>query len=759
LWPIPKRLNPNPAFTAKSEKSAFQIKTLPTPFAMTNFSQFRPGPPPALSSALYATDFNETKLMGRIDSTNRTSDETQLALLWQAVGPVDENRIARSLVPFTNSLVDNARLFALVNIAAADAIIAGFDSKYTYNFWRPYHAIRLADTNSNPGTVPDPAWNSLFLPPRFQEYMSNHASVTSAFMTILASLLGDTNTFTLAAPGYPSFTWSFNKFSDAIAQVKEARIWAGIHFRNSCNVGQTQGTALANYVATNFLLPAPRPSSAVMDPSATYEGKTYAQWSASWWQWFYSLPTDRHPLFDTADVSAGQSGNVWFLGGAYNPAATNGVKYGTAAARDVVIPQGTALYFPLFAAESAILEGKGTNAAGLQANSQAVIDTVTMLSCAIDGQTVSNLSAYRASSSLFTWGPLPTNNVFGDPVNFPAGATSPSVADGYYLLLQPMTPGDHSIHFNGGTPRSQIDITYNITITPTNGVYPPGSTMFGKTYSEWSGAFFQYFFSLPATNNPFHYDSAHPSVPLGTGQNGPVWFVHGYRNLTGTYTRNDAIPAGTSLLLVPVDLFWDNTACPSPTTYTPVELLGFLTNYVNGATNMQMKVDGVSVADISDALTTPFRVQTIYDYTAPAFDNMIAIDENEPCYQNNQGRPYTVTGAAGDGVVLMIPPLSPGSHTISYQLTLSTTSPVYHWNMTEYITVQPIMPTLAVSHHDGILSLTWPQGAVNYTVEMTSSLNPPNWQPANLPVSALAGIYQMTAPTGTGSQFFRLRPH
>jgi len=168
---------------------------------------------------------------------------------------VDENRIARSVIPSTNSLVDNARLFALVNIAAADAIIAGFDSKYTYNLWRPYHAIRLADTTSNPGTVPDPAWNSLFLPPRFQEYMSNHATVTSAFMTILASLLGDTHTFTLAAPGYPGFTWSFNKFSDAIAQVKEA-VSGRYSFPQLLQRGPNSGHGRGNYVGANFLMPA-----------------------------------------------------------------------------------------------------------------------------------------------------------------------------------------------------------------------------------------------------------------------------------------------------------------------------------------------------------------------------------------------------------------------------------------------------------------------------------------------------------------------
>jgi hypothetical protein len=226
-----------------------------TPFAMTNPSQFRPGPPPALASAQYAADLNEVKVIGRFDSALRTPEQTQLALLWQAVGPVDENRIARSVMPPENELVDNARLFALLNIAAADAIIAGFDSKYTYNFWRPYHAIRLADTDGNPDTEADPTWNSLFLPPRFQEYMSNHAVVTAAFMHVLARLLGDENTFTLSAPVFPSFTWTFNRFSDATAQVKEARIWAGIHSRNSCNVGEAKGIALADYVLDNFLLP------------------------------------------------------------------------------------------------------------------------------------------------------------------------------------------------------------------------------------------------------------------------------------------------------------------------------------------------------------------------------------------------------------------------------------------------------------------------------------------------------------------------
>jgi hypothetical protein len=207
-----------------------------------------------LTSTLYAADVNEVKAVGRFDSAIRTAEQTQLALLWQAAGVVDENRVARSVVPPENSLVDNARLFALLNITACDALIAGFDSKYAYNLWRPYHAIRLADTDGNPETVADPAWNSLFPAPRFQEYISNHASLTSSFMRVLARELGDEHTFTFSSPNYPTFTWTFNRFSDATAQVKEARIWAGIHFRNSCDVGEAVGVAIADFVADNFLL-------------------------------------------------------------------------------------------------------------------------------------------------------------------------------------------------------------------------------------------------------------------------------------------------------------------------------------------------------------------------------------------------------------------------------------------------------------------------------------------------------------------------
>jgi hypothetical protein len=241
--------------------AAFAQNAILTPFAMSSPSQFRPGPPyaatlaEALASAQYAKDLNEVKAIGRVDSAIRTSDQTELARLWQAIGPIDENRAARSVVPPGNSLVENARLFALLNMATCDALIASMDSKFAYELWRPHHAVRLANTDGNPATEADPNWTALILAPRFPEYVSNHASITGAFMHTLARLLGDEQSFTLSSPNYPAFAWTFESCSAASDQAGEARIWAGIHYRHSCEAGQNVGRAVADYVLDNFLLP------------------------------------------------------------------------------------------------------------------------------------------------------------------------------------------------------------------------------------------------------------------------------------------------------------------------------------------------------------------------------------------------------------------------------------------------------------------------------------------------------------------------
>src|SRR5207245_5446441 len=121
-------------------------------------SQFRPGPPPALGGAQYAADVNEVKAIGRVDSAIRTATQTQLSLLWAASGSLEQSAVARSLVPQDYELVDTARLFALMNFAACDGMITGFDAKYHYGFWRPFPAIRLPHNDGHTSSAPDPLW-------------------------------------------------------------------------------------------------------------------------------------------------------------------------------------------------------------------------------------------------------------------------------------------------------------------------------------------------------------------------------------------------------------------------------------------------------------------------------------------------------------------------------------------------------------------------------------------------------------------------
>jgi PAP2 superfamily len=225
------------------------------PFTMSNSSQFRPGPPPALDSLQYAADVNEVKAIGRIDSAIRTETQTQLSRLWAAAGPLEENAVARSVVPRRYALADTARFFALINFAACDGMIAGFDAKYHYGFWRPFHAIRLADTDGNPATEPDPLWTSLIPAPNHPEYISTHSTVTGATMRVLALLLGDQTPFTLSSPALPGVTVTYQSFSDAAAEVGFSRIWGGIHFRTACEVGRAVGESIADQAVTNYLLP------------------------------------------------------------------------------------------------------------------------------------------------------------------------------------------------------------------------------------------------------------------------------------------------------------------------------------------------------------------------------------------------------------------------------------------------------------------------------------------------------------------------
>lgn len=231
-----------------------------TPFAMTNGAQFRPAGPPALNSAPYAADFNEVKSIGGTVSATRTPDQTLIAHFWADVPgnsvtpPGHWNEIAESASLQSGlSLVNNARLFALLNIALADAGIVSWDAKYAYNFWRPVTAIRDADPTTNPATTPDPAWTPLWATPPFPEYTSGHSTFSGAADAVLTALFGSNFGFSSASDDVPNVARTFSSFSQAADEAGKSRIYGGIHFQTANQDGLASGRALGNYVIKNFL--------------------------------------------------------------------------------------------------------------------------------------------------------------------------------------------------------------------------------------------------------------------------------------------------------------------------------------------------------------------------------------------------------------------------------------------------------------------------------------------------------------------------
>jgi len=219
-----------------------------TPFALTSPAQFLPPGPPPLDSARYAQDLAEVQAVGSLTSSVRTPEQTQTALFWQDDTPAAMwNRVADQLAQANDlPLAKNARLLAQVNIALADATIAIWNAKNTYNFWRPVTAIRATS---------DPAWTPLLPTPAFQEYPSAHSGVSSAAASVLASFYGNDTAFTVTSAGLPGVQRDFTSFSAAVAQVEDARIYAGFHFRSSCADAAILGVQVARYVTGSLMQP------------------------------------------------------------------------------------------------------------------------------------------------------------------------------------------------------------------------------------------------------------------------------------------------------------------------------------------------------------------------------------------------------------------------------------------------------------------------------------------------------------------------
>jgi hypothetical protein len=236
------------------------------PWTMSGPSQFRPAGPPALTSATYTRDFNETKLMGRVDSAVRTPDQTTAALFWNgATGSYLWNSVAMSLIERKNrddddddhggwhhrrrtTLLENARLFGILGLAMADAAIACWDAKFASPFWRPITAIRDPNDDGNPLTQADPAWMPLFPTPGHPEWPSGHSCLSGAAGAVLAEEFGDRTKITVESDVMLGVTRTFRSFSAALEDVKDARIFAGIHFRTATEDGQALGRRVAAHV-------------------------------------------------------------------------------------------------------------------------------------------------------------------------------------------------------------------------------------------------------------------------------------------------------------------------------------------------------------------------------------------------------------------------------------------------------------------------------------------------------------------------------
>jgi hypothetical protein len=219
-----------------------------TPFGLSSPSQFLPPGPPPPGSARYAQDLAEAQALGSATSTVRTAEQTQTAIFWQDDTPAAMwNRVADQLAQARDlPLAANARLLAQLNIALADATIAIWNAKNHYNFWRPVTAARATS---------DPAWTPLLPTPAFQEYPSAHSGVSSAAATVLAAFYGNNTPFTVTSAGLPGVQRDFTTFSAAVAQVEDARVYAGFHFRFSCTDGATLGAHVANYVTSTLMQP------------------------------------------------------------------------------------------------------------------------------------------------------------------------------------------------------------------------------------------------------------------------------------------------------------------------------------------------------------------------------------------------------------------------------------------------------------------------------------------------------------------------
>ena len=228
------------------------------PFAMAKGSQFRPSPPVALESKEWATDYNEIKDYGAQKSTKRTAQQTETARFWLVAGPIAYHPFVRQLVTAKGmDVAESARVMTLAAIAINDALIAVFDAKYHYNFWRPMTAIRNGDIDNNPATDREATWLPIADTPMHPEYPCAHCIISGSVAGVLKAVLrtDDIPEIATTSPTAPGVTHRWTNLTSFTQEVANARVWAGFHYRFSARVGTDMGLQIGDYAVKNVMQP------------------------------------------------------------------------------------------------------------------------------------------------------------------------------------------------------------------------------------------------------------------------------------------------------------------------------------------------------------------------------------------------------------------------------------------------------------------------------------------------------------------------
>ena len=232
------------------------------PFAMPSSNFFRPDGPPSIKSLEYAREYIEVMRLGEMDESIRNPEQTEIALFWAdgpgtVTPPGHWNLIAQDVAAARrNTLQQNARLFALLNIAMADAAICAWDAKYHYNFWRPVTAILQGDTDENPATTPDADWECLITTPPFPDYISGHSTFSGAASAVLSLFYRTPRIrFTTGSDALPGIVREFRSFLEAAQEAALSRMYGGIHFRSANDDGLKSGLAIGKWTFTHTMRP------------------------------------------------------------------------------------------------------------------------------------------------------------------------------------------------------------------------------------------------------------------------------------------------------------------------------------------------------------------------------------------------------------------------------------------------------------------------------------------------------------------------